>query len=96
MAKISDRDVILTFGQLVSLRADGWISTETGEDVVTALALAMDTIDRGTTGEIEITQPTTDHRAIMDVVVTRDGLVTYALRAKCECGNWQTLCHPDA
>jgi hypothetical protein len=85
MAKITDQDVTLTFGQLVELRADGWISEETGDDVVVALAKASDEVERGGTGEVEIIDP-----------ATLDGMIAFALRRKCECGNWRTLCHGDA
>ncbi len=94
MAKITDRDVTLTFGNLVELRTDGWISTETAEDAVVALAQAMDTTAPGGTGEIELIEPGSGDTAIMDFEVDRSGIVNFALRRKCECGEWRALCHP--
>ena len=96
MAKITDQDVTLTFGQLMELRADGWISEETGDDVVVALAKASDEVERGGTGEVEIIDPATLDTATLDFEIGRDGMIAFALRRKCECGNWRTLCHGDA
>lgn len=96
MAKISERDVSLTFGNLAELRRDGWISTETGDDIVVALAIKSELTERGGTGELEITNPDTNEIVTVDFEVNRGGVVTFALRARCECGNPYALCHPEA
>jgi hypothetical protein len=95
MAKIDSNDTILAIGQLAELRNDGWISTETGEDALIAVGMNVPETAPGT-GEVEITLPETGATATIEIEVARDGIVTLALRARCECGNPWALCHPEA
>lgn len=96
MAKINEQDTPITIIDLAQLRRDGWISTETGEDALIGLAIKTESVERGESGDVEITDPDTGATAIIDFEVTREGLVDMALRARCECGNPWSLCHPDA
>lgn len=96
MAKIDSTDTPITIIDLAELRRDGWISTATGEDALIALAIKTESVERGASGDVEIILPDTGATAIIDFEITREGLVDMALRARCECGNPWSLCHPDA
>lgn len=96
MAKINERDMVISFGELIGLRKDGWVSTETGDDFLIALAKTAGDAELSSTGEIELVNPETDAYLILDFEVQADGIVNFALRARCECGNPHSLCHPEA
>lgn len=96
MAKITDHDTAVTLSDLLTLRRDGWKIPDSDEDLITGIAEVVDTIPTGGTGDMEVDNFWTNGKMTIDIEVDAGGIVTFALRARCECGNPETLCHPEA